>query len=87
MQGVDKGFLLYNGAQQMFGHDELVPVRLGLSLCGSECLVYEYRIFISILFLSSYSSSSGVTVSRRGKPSLRAMRVAFCTLEWAMSYE
>ena len=45
MQGVDKGFLLYNGAQQMFGHDELVPVRLGLSLCGSECLVYEYRIF------------------------------------------
>ena len=39
------------------------------------------------LFLSSYSSSSGVTVSRRGKPSLRAMRVAFCTLEWAMSYE
>ena len=41
--------------------------------------------YIHILFLIFYSSS-GVTVSRRGKPSSRAIRVAFCTFDRAISY-
>ena len=45
-------------------------------------------LYIACLYSSFvvYSFSSGTTESRRGNPSLRAMRVAFCTFDCAMSY-